>query len=320
MIRSYEFHEYLPNSDSLRDPAHFNKELDIAEKAVKKRTPSKKSPCSCILCGKTTEPFFKKWDVQYLRCSECETIFVDIDKDIVKEYKTNQEIISLRSSEKYQKDISCKRKNSWEELHDWIFFRSFRYLGKKNGLCAIDVGNRYEGLAKYMEKSEMFSKYTLANSIITDKKLKQLPDKSADVLLYLDMIQQSEDPLSDLKELNSKIKDGGLMYLSVKVGTGFDILVLKEHSSVYPYEHIFMPTMKALEKLLMEAGFEVLDESTPGQMDVRYVLSKKEHIDESHLFVKNLMNNSDDRILNEFQYFLQRSGMSSYARIVARKV
>ena len=320
MIKSYEFHEYLPDGDSLRDPAHFSKELEIAKTAVKNIKQSKKPPCDCIVCGNPSESFFKKWNVQYLRCPDCGTIFVNIDRDSVEKYKKNKEMITLRKSERYQKDIFEKRKNSWDELHDWIFFRTFRYLGKKEGLCGIDVGNRYYQLAELLKNSKMFSEYHLADSIIVEKKLEQLSDESADILMYLDMIQQSIDPLSDIKRLSSKIKVGGLLYMSIKIGTGFDILVLKEHARLYPYEHIFMPTIKSLEQLLNEAGFEILDESTPGQMDVGYVFSKKEYIDQSHLFIKNLMNAGDTRILNDFQFFLQKSGMSSYARIVARKV
>ena len=108
--------------------------------------------------------------------------------------------------------------------------------------------------------------------------------------------------------------------MSARIGTGFDILVLKEHAQIYPYEYVSLLSKQGIERVLRHAGFEMLDYSTPGSMDVGYVKNKLPFVSSENLFVKNLISNSDQLLLDEFQRFLQKSGMSSYAHIVAKKV
>jgi hypothetical protein len=321
MTRSYEYYEHLPESDYLRNPKYFDKELEIAKGIVKRIPKRSVAVQECKGCGKgSVEVFFTKWDVPYFRCRECGTIFANAGAETIAEYNRDPELISLRSSEDYQKNITEKRKGSWSEIVDWVSYRSFRYLGKNKGLNVIDDGNRYSGLAEVMKVCGICSDYVITDSILSETTLNGVENVSADVILCLDRLQQSANPVSDLKKLNSKLRIGGLLYLGLKVGTGFDMLVLKEHSNVFPYEHTFIPTAKSLELIMSESGFEILDESTPGMMDVTYVLDQKDHIDPSQTFVKSFMETADAKTLNEFQYFLQKSGMSSYARMVARKV
>jgi len=319
-IRSYESYEYLPESKQLRNTKYFDEEVRIAKKIVRTIPLRDDNPRTCIGCGRNEiELFFTKWDVEYFRCQKCGTVFANTDEDTVRKFSRDTELKELRTCEDYQNSIAEKRSVSWSELIDWISYRSFRYLGKNKNLKITDVGNRYTKLADMIKTSGLCSEYELTDSIWSDKKLDETDDGHADVILCFDRIQNSTDPLSDIKKLNTKLKEGGLLYLGLKIGSGFEMLVLKEHADVFPYEHIFLPSVGSLEQIMEKAKFEILDESTPGKMDVASVLEKKDHIDQSELFIRKFIETADPRLLNEFQHFLQKSGMSSYARIVARK-
>ena len=67
-------------------------------------------------------------------------------------------------------------------------------------------------------------------------------------------------------------------------------------------------------------GFELLEVSTPGVLDVEIVRAHVERDPSIPLssFDKNLLNR-DNETAGAFQAFLQQNGMSSFARLVGRR-
>lgn len=318
MLKAYDYIVTSPDRSMLQSEGQGSEEWSLAEAAVSKIN-CKKVPCSsgCIACGCfDIKPFFEKWGVTYYRCLSCESVFVAADADILEVYKKDEDLLAFRKEKKYQDEASDKRDLIWDELLEWVSFRAFRYLGTNKGLVVTDFGNRYVGLIKKIKESKIFRSYSLRDSIWGETAENE---RSADIILSFDRIQQTSEPLKLLTEANAELSKGGLLFLSARMGTGFDILTLKSHAQIYPYEYVFLPSRQALFNLLERGGFKLLDYSTPGQMDVGYVMSRYEHIEEDNYLIRSLLRDADATILGEFQRFLQKSCMSSYARIVARK-
>ena len=222
----------------------------------------------------------------------------------------------LRLTEEYQNQAEFRRSNIWDELVMWAQFRIYRYLGKNTGLDVIDYGNRYLGSVNRFRESGICGKYELRDSILpvqTEKVSK------GDVILYMNQLQHEVNPIATLQELRKDLKDDGVLILNTRLGSGFDILTLKgSMDSVFPYEHIMLPSSKGLELILEQAGFELLEITTPGTRDMESVLRNKERIEESNFFVKYLLRTADEVTLADFQQFLQKSGLSSFAQVVAK--
>lgn len=312
MLNAYDYVDSAPDRSSLQLSENFNKELKLAKNAVSRVLQMEKSGAPvCPGCrGKDISVFFRKWDVDYLRCAKCGTVFCEVDDSVLQDYHSDPELTAFRSGAEYQNEASEKRRLSWQEIIDWIQFRSFRYLKKNKGLDIVTGGDRYSGFAELVKSSDICGSYSncMDNAY-----------SSADIALSFNIIQQWSAPGEHLAAMNRQLKQGGLLFLSARIGSGFDILVLKEHAQVYPYEYVTLLSREGLTNLLGEAGFELLDYSTPGSMDVGYVQSRREAIPQDDLFVRNLIFGGDSATLREFQRFLQKSGMSSYAQIVARK-
>ena len=68
-----------------------------------------------------------------------------------------------------------------------------------------------------------------------------------------------------------------------------------------------------------ENGFEILEITTPGVMDVKYVLDSKDRLDDRENFVRYLLEESSQAMLQEFQRFLQKGCLSSFVCVIARK-
>lgn len=315
MLRAYDYTENTAGRSSLQASQSFNQELKLARAAVGREIQLEtEGPAQCPGCGgKDHTLFFEKWGVAYLRCSSCGSVFADVDDETLNAYQKDEMLSAYRSSTVYQQEAKEKRELSWQEILDWIQFRCYRYLGRNKGLRIFSGGDRYTSFVEMMRKSELCGNLTVYQQ-------DEAEDPSFEIAVSFNLLQQSNRPLEHLRMLNHHLVSGGLLFLSARLGTGFDILVLREHAQVYPYEYVSLLSKQGLTHILKQAGFEMLDYSTPGHMDVGYVQSKRAFISEDNLFVRSLISDSDQIILGEFQRFLQKSGMSSYAHIVAKKV
>ncbi len=105
--------------------------------------------------------------------------------------------------------------------------------------------------------------------------------------------------------------------------TGFDIQVLWEHSkSVNPPQHINLLSVNGIEHLVARSGFQVIDVSTPGQLDldiVRNITNENPDI-ELPRFVRHLVHESTPETQQAFQKLLQEQNLSSHIRVVARSL
>lgn len=334
------FNYYDPEEENrirneIKNSELFDKELEIARKfarqhyqAVDTKSDAKEQRDACcpICKSRFVKLFYEKWNVQYLRCDYCYSIFADIDEKAEQEYRQLGNMVRLRICGEYQEKAAISRKQMWNELLDWLMFRTYRYLGKNKNLAIVDYGTRYWGLINLVSNSDMCGKYELCDSVLTLEKEslgnRQLQGNGqADLVLCLDYIQHEKKPVQFLEKIKADLKKGGLLFLSTRVGSGFDILSLRENNrNVFPYEHIMMPSKEGLKIMLEEVGFEVLEVTTPGTFDWNYVKSNRDKIFEEEYFLRYFIETLSPNMEAEFQRFLQQSGMSSYAQVVARPV
>lgn len=329
MLRS--FHYYEPEEENrirkeMKDSALFEREIETAgkfAKAQKQCGGRRQAADVCPICrSRNIAPFYEKWGVQYFRCDICYSVFADVDTETEEKYRCFPELVQIRTSAEYQEKAAYSRRQMWNELLDWLKFRTYRYLGKNTGLRILDYGNRYQGLIDLIQKSDLCGSYELRNSILpAQQNHVEKNTAPADVVLCLDDIQHETDPVSFLKEVKQSLSPEGLLFLSTRVGGGFDILTLRENNrNVFPYEHIMMPSKEGIRILLEAAGYEMLEITTPGTFDWNYVKANKKGLSEGEYFLRYFMDTATTGMEAEFQRFLQQSGLSSYAQVVAGPV
>jgi len=113
------------------------------------------------------------------------------------------------------------------------------------------------------------------------------------------------------------------MFMTCTLSSGFDIKELGAHAkNLYPPDHLNVFSVKGIKSLIDQHGFECLEFSTPGILDVEIVaraLKDDPKIPVS-AFVKDLVLNQSEDVQRSFQEFLQVNLLSSYGRILIRKV
>ena len=318
MLRSYEYTEQSYANDSFQSNLLRDKEINFAYQFSMQKGRKNEKFRKCPVCGKDSgQYFYTKWQVDYLVCESCKSVYACCEKDSVEMYRKYQELLEFRRSNFYQAEVTSRRQQYWEDFLEWLQIRSFRFLKKNSGLSIIDVGNRYYGYIDAIKKSDLCEQYKLIDSILNYSENDEI--EQADIVFYFDQMQQEQNPVNKLKELFSMLKHKGMLVIGTRAGSGFDVLTLKEHNiKIYPYEHIVLPSVQGLVGMLEDAGYKVLEVTTPGVMDVQYVREGQKWLDNSNAFVKNLVQ-ADESVLKEFQRFLQKSCMSSYVRVIAMK-
>lgn len=326
MLTAYNYYE--PEEETriqkgMKENSYFERELKIAEQFTRNHLKHSEERNTCVVCGGRLFRFYEKWGIRYLRCTECYSVVADVEESDLKKYFKERKLKEIRLSDQYQKNGMINRRQRWEELLEWLKFRTFRYCGKNIGFSVLDYGSRWQGWVNLIRKSNFCKSYALKDSILMDSK--EISTSSievpVDIVLALDYIQQKLDPIAYFREVHDNLQKRGLFILGVKVGSGFDILTLREkNKNIFPYEHVLMPSKEGIRIMLSESGFEVLEFTTPGTFDLNYVKANREGLAKEDYFIRYFLETATPSAEADFQRFIQKSGLSSYAQVIARKV
>lgn len=323
MLTAYNYYE--PEEENrvrknLKDSALFERELSLAERYSGCHPSGTVFRESCPMCGSASvHPFYEKWGVRYVRCGSCASVFADVSQEAAENFRGMEARRELRLSETYQAEAASARSMMWQETLDWLRFRSYRYLGRNEGLAVCDAGCRWRGFRDLLLSSGLCGSYQAFDSILDDAGARGT-DIRADIVLALDYMQQLHSPDGLLALAGEHLKKGGLLVISTRLGTGLDTLLLKEKNrNVFPYEHILLPSREGIRAMLEKAGLEVLEFTTPGTFDVNYIKANLDAVSGTAEFVHYFLSRSTPELEAEFQRFIQKAGLSSHAQVIARK-
>lgn len=150
----------------------------------------------------------------------------------------------------------------------------------------------------------------------------ELSGLEVDVIASFEVLEHLLDPGTFIRRCGETLRTGGLIVLSCPNGRGFDVEVLGAVSDTVDIEHLNYFTPSSLALLVRSRGFEVLEVSTPGVLDVDIVRNKVDagEFDLSDQpFLRRVVLDEQESLGERFQQFLQENLLSSHMWIVARK-
>jgi len=117
------------------------------------------------------------------------------------------------------------------------------------------------------------------------------------------------------------LERGGLFFVTAPCISGFELQVLWERArTIAPPEKINILSIRGF-MALFAAGWEVVELSTPGMFDVESVRRAVESEPDAPWprFVRTLVAGTDEQRRLEFQEYLQRARLASFARLIVRR-
>jgi len=144
---------------------------------------------------------------------------------------------------------------------------------------------------------------------------------SARVAAVFDVLEYQRDPVGLLAEVYRALAPGGYLMLSTRSASGFDIQTLWEHSDVFPLEHVNLPSVEGIRELLGTIGYQVLEISTPGLLDLQIIRRVADEVGPSAIprFLRYFLAKRNAGSADRLQEFLQSHRLSSHMRVLARK-
>lgn len=312
-----------------RITAHFVELLKADVRQFLKRRP-KLVNVACPGChGKKSDFAFEKLGMKYQSCRACLSVYMSPrpSPDTFEKFYRESKAIRFWNS-KFMKDTNYER-----DMHiylprvDWLSMVVRRNFADK--VTYGDVQPKYGPLLKRVADLKMFrALFGLDAGALSASALETLgyeplgPGGTVDVISAFEVIERVYDTKAFVNSLNARIKNNGLLFLTTRAGSGFDLQALWEnHENVLPFIHVNMLSVEGMEHLLRTAGYEILEMSTPGRLDVELVRQTCEAHPDTVLsrFVSYLIKHRSREAHNSFQEFLQQYRLSSHMRLVALK-
>lgn len=140
---------------------------------------------------------------------------------------------------------------------------------------------------------------------------------------YCETFERSWSPLADLQMAGELLAERGLFFASTRCASGFDLQILGAKAPyIFIPEHLNLISEEGFGALAERAGFEILELSTPGQLDVQFLIEavKSDPSIELPPFIHTLIRQRGELAHQDFQHFLQKHRLSSYARLALRRL
>jgi SAM-dependent methyltransferase len=196
-----------------------------------------------------------------------------------------------------------------------ILIEELRKLSPASHIKAVEPG--HDHLTVLAKKSiDVFDGYAM------DAALDLNWAATADAVICCEVIEHVADTASFVSSLAALAKPGGLIIMTGLCGGGFDIKVLGEHSkAVSPPHHLNFLSQLGVGKLIDRTGLHLVSFTTPGELDVDIVCNTLHENNDIQIapFLRELIQDGDDALRENFQKFLKENQLSSHMWIIARK-
>jgi ribosomal protein S27E len=298
--------------------------VQAAEAVLRKRADFIDVPCPA--CGSSeTSAAFAKHGYRFQECDGCGSLFTSPRPtlELMDSYFFDSAAASFRSGDEYREALSSRNAELARHRADWLASICDRAGPPAGPVVVYEPGS--PDLLDELVRSDLGPViavrplFEARSAAAEEQEWAAVDDLShgaasgARLVTVLDVLERQVDPSDILAAASSALVPGGCLALTTRCGSGFDIQVAWERATVFP-------TVEGMEALLDGLSFEVLELSTPGQLDVQIVerLAAEEGVELPRV-VRYFMANRDQDAKLRLQQFLQENLLSSHLRVVARR-
>ena len=290
-------------------------------------------PFDCPSCGRAPVAEFERWEAQYCRCSTCASLLVSPrpDQDALDAFHRESRAAGFWER-KFAAATGAAREHSiFRPRLQWLLGIKDRYCPQAN--VVADYRSKYPTFLEALCSSGEFQRVV---SLIPDMPREKLPPAvrhehragseplldQADILMFFEVIERVSSPAEVLHLAAQLCAPRGVLVLTTTTSSGFEYQLLGSSApNLNPLDRMNLFSIDALTRLIARAGFELLELSTPGRLDVATVRKTLEC--DPHLpglsFWRYFFRHCGEDAEHALQEFLQQYRLSSHVRVVARR-
>lgn len=291
---------------------------------------------SCPACGDSSgDPALSKYGLRFLECARCGTVYTSPrpTPQILEDYYQRSENYVYWSRHIFPASESVRRLKIFGPRADKIL-GVMRQLGVEEGVL-VDVG---AGFGTFLEEVRARADFRsliaieptpdLAESCrhrglkVVEGTVEQVSlEGKADVVTAFEVLEHLFDPRLFFQVIRGILKPKGLLVLTCPNIQGFDVLLLRESSATVDAEHLNYFNPRSLALLATNAGFDVIEVSTPGELDADIVrkAAMEGRIDLSDQpFLQKVLIDEWEALGQPFQAFLSENRLSSHMSLTCR--
>ena len=294
-------------------------------------------PCPACAAEKGT-PEWRKYDLDYLRCKQCRTVYVSPrpDPELLAEYYRSSTNYEFWNDVIFPASEDARRERIFKPRAERVAEIVERH-GRGGHGTLIDVGAGFGTFCEEVVRLGVFERVIALEpephlaETCRGKGLEviEAPFEDADlsgidvdVVTNFEVIEHLFSPREFVGTCASLVEPGALFVVTCPNVNGFDIVVMGEVSTTVDAEHLNYMHPGSLGGLLEAHGFEVVERSTPGRLDAELV-RKKVLAGEFDLrgqpFLEQVLLERWEDVGDAFQDFLADNGLSSNMWLVGRR-
>ena len=323
------------NEADIRPRAIFDEFLRLCAEDVQRyfaTGPREEIPCPA--CTAVGEPAFSKQGFQYVECVVCRTLYVSPrpPADAFSRYYTESESSRYWATTFYAKTAAARRKELWKPKALRVRDAMSRYGASRHAV--VDIGGGFGLFAEEMgavigdgvtvvEPAPHLAAacrgrgISVVETFLEDVQSEDLPDR-ARTFVSFELFEHLHSPGRFLTCLYRLMRPGELFLFTTLSGVGADIRAMwAESKAVSPPHHLNFFNPVSMTRLLGANGFEVLEVSTPGRLDVDIMLNDQTRIHDR--FWRVFVEQATAAQRQMMQDLLAEAGFSSHMMTICRR-
>lgn len=287
---------------------------------------------ACPACGtEDKEPVFKKNEFLYNQCRACATVYVSPrpSAEALNAYYATSSASRFRV-EHFSRDTAKARRYHLLRSHANWMGQIVDETGSPGEHSYADIQTHSPQVFDEIHALHFFSDLYSADPLIPVEGNSEAPVKTTTLsalnrvgaLSAFEKIEHQFSPASFLETARGVLSEGGILFFTTRSISGFDLQVLWDKTPyIFVPEHLNLLSVEGIGALLERSGFELIELSTPGQLDLEFVLhaARQDPTIKLPQFVRYLIEHRDEFAHADFQEYLQKHRLSSHVRVAARK-
>ena len=289
---------------------------------------------TCPACTAAGQHAFSKDGFDYESCAQCHTLFVNPRPvaDAFSRYYTEAPSARFWATTFYRETAEARREKLWKPKARLIQECLERHQAVAH--TVIDIGGGFGLFGEEMrslsgrpvtviEPGPHLASVCREKSLpVIEKFLEQVAvsDLPAGPRAFVsfELFEHLHDPSAFLRKLAELMNAGDLFVFTTLSGAGVDIQALwADSKSVSPPHHLNFLNPRSVAVLLRRVGFEALEVTTPGKLDVDILVNNQALIKDR--FWRTFAATATEAERAQWQSLIAASGWSSHMMVVCRK-